>query len=810
MDSLLPRNRVVMNDVLEILKNETSSIINIKGASGTGKSVLLSYLSKHLQAHNYSIITLRGDRTKKDIDFYPIDKALIKISQNSKLQKKIAVKLFEEIPVIGKPVGYWLDSINSDEFLYLDIPSISDTMEYHKFSLHIRSLLSEDTPLLILCDDIQYFDEKTIKYLNDTIIKFKNDNFPNINFITTINTNSSIYNESYLNYPHIDFTLSLPRKSEINEIMMFWGLSEPISRNILDIVYTVTNGHLYLLHTITERLKVNNQTDMESLLESDIVLRMVDDRLLNIGSNLQEAKDVLYAFSHIGSQALKTEISCVLNNPYHFRTILRDLSESNLLFETDDYVFFRHDIIQRALHKKDKNNLIEFNAKLSQCIKNITPSNYNRRSILKRYANENQQADILITLYACQKMRNGQFSEARVIIEQLSSELNITLKEYILNLTEIYQLSFSGRITEAQERVESINNVYPYPLNIEISYLLCVLNFKSNNSEKIRESLELLNSLIDPIEDDEFEIWSRCMMLKQVLESELLLTKQAKLTQQKLQDKLSKRLLFDREAKLQLDTLILYSDTIYPPHIAHKKLLELTFRLQQEVNNGNYESLFNLYIAASNLSGNAFIIGKYQLAVQSAHIAQEIVKKFRYIHFPYHEVWQNNLYLSKYYMGHGNQDLISKYEKLLSVSNDEDRILIFSNYLGLLMDIGNYQQALELVENFTFTQTNIDSYYLYYYQFNYSLILYFNGYHKKSIDKLKEIQTLIPNVSQINMQYYSEHHKTILDLLCNREFKSIKDLQVTFEKKKTTYLSSLWERFKQVYLFSDLQVWTQF
>lgn len=815
-EKLIPEVSTISDNIIDIIKSSKNNIINIVGESGTGKSFLLNNLIEEIQDKKRELIVLKGDSSKKEMDFYPLDEFLIKTIKVRQIGKDVVSKLFEEIPIVGKSLATILDNVDVESYMHKEnILDIAELRRHGEFSLYLLSALHKESEVFIFCDDIQYFDNKTLIYLNDTIIKFKNHGYSTIKFISTINTsNITSYEQSYFEGESINFILHLPSKDEINDLMSFWGLNRTLTNEEVEMVYASTGGHLYLLYSIMEYLQFSNNDENKSIINCKSLLsKIIETRLFSFGSSYQEAKNVLCCLSYIGEQVSKNEISCVLNNPDYLNKILNILSTQNLLTIKDDYVFFCHEIIRKALSNLNSENSITFYSKFAVCVKNISPSHYAKRAIIETKAGNVQQADILFSLYACQKMRSGLFFEIKDIVEKFSSDISFSLKDSIEELTVAYQLAFKGNGVEALTLLSSTNCAYPYPLWIEKQYLFCTLQFKNNNKNERIEALQTIKELVSNTQNDEFEIWSRCVILKQILESELGLLEEAKKTRNMFQYNLSERFCYDIESRKTLNILDLYSDTIDTHEVAHSKLLKLVSKLETEVQNKNYDSIFDLYIAESNLSGNSLIIGDYKTAYESAFKAGKIVEQFTFVHFSHQEVWRNNMYMALYNMGQTEkQDIIDEYKKIFAIKTDEDRILIITNYAGLLFTCDDYKSALKIINQINKSEVDIDmdAYYVYYYKFNLALILYFNGFKSEAINQLEEIKEFVSCFPKTVEKYYIKHYEIVFHLLSEKKFESIEDLQSDFTNKVPIFLSSIWNKFKYVYLFSDLQIWTHF
>lgn len=809
---LIPYLQNISDNIWNVIND--NDIINIIGESGSGKSFLLNNIFEKSHENRDEVIILKGDSSKREVDFYPLDDHLNRTLKIQKLGKKVIDQLFEEIPIVGKSLK--IISENNDPVSLIhqnEILDISELNIHSEFTIYLLSIINKSRRLLVLCDDIQYFDKKTIVFLNDLIIKLRNASLPSIKFISTFNTSYRLYETSPIEGNVINFNLSLPQKEDICKLMQFWGLDRELPPKDIDMIFTCTGGHLYLLYSIVEYLRSFTLQDADITNSNSLMNKIITTRLCSFGDRYNEAQQVLCCLSYIGDIVSKSELLCVLEKTNKLNDILNISATQNLLVIKDDYIFFCHEIIRKAFYSFKNKDLEPFYSKYSSCIKNISPSHYAKRAITETKAANFEQADILFTLYACQKMRNGLFSEIPDINNRFSSKLKILCTEFITELENAYRLTFKGENQKALSLLYSVSSVYPYPLWVEKQYLICTLQFKNNILAERINALQTIRELVLEVKDDELELWARCAILELVLERELFMFEDARATRNTLQSVLSRRLYFDKDALKILNNIDLYSDTIDTPPVAHAKLRRLVSRLESYIENGNYDQVLDLYIAESNLSGNSLIVGEYEIAYTAAEKALKLMSKFNLIQFSHPEVCLNNRCLALYYMGHEDKmGILSEYKKILSIRSDEDKILLITNYAGLLIFQEKYLEAFNIIETINKEEVgfNIDIYYAYYYGFNRALILYFNRKIDDSLHLFYELKEFVPQISKNIDKYYEKHYSLTISLLQNKHYTSILDLQADFCHRIPEYISTIWNKFKPVYLFSDLQIWTQF
>lgn len=793
----------------------TSGLINtyLYGESGTGKSYLLERLYSLLTHKNYNCILLKGDSAKTEIDYYPFDEYLEKIYRLKRASTNVILDVIEEIPTVGKPARSVLKEV-VDYNQYIEKKDILNTNEFqvHRdFSLQLISLLDSKKHVVIICDDYQYFDIRTRLYLDETIRKIRNDLSLFVHLIYSVNTSVSNYKSKILNNEGNIIKLQTPDKTLIRQILIDWGYKKEISDEMLNAIHISTGGHLYLIRCILEYIESgdilysSHLTDRKSLL-----FRIIETRLKFFGDKYDDAKRLFCLLSLIGQQASNTELYCLMdNNTSNLSEIIQESVSLNLLTIKDDYVYFAHEIIKKCFDFFTKEFSNSFLLKYANCIKEISPFHYAKRAFLQAKIKNNNEADVFYALYAIQKIRKGLFSEISTIKERFSSLHKESISEFVDNLSECYKLLFNGHDSLALNKLYSLPDSFPFYLLMEKQYLIHLIMFKSNFIETRKKALDSLNEIIIDLEKGELEIWSRFMFLKFALEAEVFLKNEAHKTRMRLINTLSKRVLFDKESEKLINRICLYSDIIDPPEVAHKKLITLIARMENEINNEHYDALLELYIAESNLSGNALIIGEYRIALESSYKAVKMIDQFPLICFSHREVCYNNLYISLFLENDTDiREIIDKYSQIIHTCSEEDLILISCNYAGLLAYDKRYKEALNIMEKIEYNEET-DRYYLYYFLLNYSITLYLNKEREKALQILSDAEKYINFVSVNITKYYQMHYEILHTIFIKEDHMDLSEMQHRFEIMQPSYLSSIWKKFKKVYLFSDLQIWTE-
>ena len=186
-----------------------------------------------------------------------------------------------------------------------------------------------------------------------------------------------------------------------------------------------------------------------------------------------------------------------------------------------------------------------------------------------------------------------------------------------------------------------------------------------------------------------------------------------------------------------------------------------------------------------------------------------MIDQFPLICFSHREVCYNNLYISLFLENDTDiREIIDKYSQIIHTCSEEDLILISCNYAGLLAYDKRYKEALNIMEKIEYNEET-DRYYLYYFLLNYSITLYLNKEREKALQILSDAEKYINFVSVNITKYYQMHYEILHTIFIKEDHMDLSEMQHRFEIMQPSYLSSIWKKFKKVYLFSDLQIWTE-
>jgi len=799
----------ILDEIEQLLKREESSIIRLKGPDGRGKSWIASNLIEKILNSDYCCINLSGDGSRTGEAFYPLKQF---VEKKDKIRNKalgVAKELTGRIPYVGKEVQLLVKDYDFKGHKKT-IQDLSPFKSHLDFALHLLALHRKYKKVLIVCDDFEAFDDSTVTFISELKSGFMHlkEEF-NISLLLISNSEAQLHDFIVGNVAH-EIELPALQSEQIYSLVHFWS-GRKISPEQLQLVNSCTGGHLSLVKLVAEHFK---ETSKINLVQNDgAALRsVVDSRLRKQKDQYDPLKNLLHALVKSGKPSTTYEMLCLLEEQEGVRDLIQQAVQMNLLVVKNNYIHFSHPIIKDYIDSFQNKPKASFYDKLSACIKKLTPSNYARRALVERLAHNDDKADVFWGLACVQKLREGAFVEAGVIQNEITnSEYGSGIVEALDQFKICYEYSFKGEIDDTLLEIEQISNSLPKELLAEKNFLKCENLAKKISNAPKEEALDIISHW-EEIREEEPEVWYRLMQLRIITASELGLIDFAKKTEAEIVKYFSSRLAFDVHARSILEKLNLFSEVIYTPEIAHKKMLQTEKWLSKEVSNEQYHRVIDLFIARTNLSSNSILVNDMGKAIQFALEAIELAKEYNAVRFPGVETPLSNYYLAQMFRDMNNlPSIIKGYKEIYDATYvEENKILFDINYAGFLLLDNQVKQAKKVLDAGSYIphKEDDDNYYCYYYWSNYALVTFLSGNAEDAKSHFSGLDERAQNVSFFLRKYYVKHFQIMKEMLEQTNIRSYNEVRRFFEDRQPIFESKAWDRFKFGYLLTDVQLWT--
>lgn len=794
-------------EIMSLLETEENISVQITATQGRGKSWIADKIEEKLSSQSVACIHLYGNEELINDSFYPFKRFIEKKDKIFNKGIKALKETVGEIPYLGKGIKAIVDDYSfKKENLRKTIDEVDPFKKHIPFSLHLTGLLRKYESLIIIADDIDFFDKETLDFLSSLYEGFVEIEI--LKSISIVGLTRKEFSFSFGIKKKINFNLPELTKDQVHKVLNVWSEKE-VSSPDSDIIFTCTGGHLQLIKIVSHYIKETEPIEITRNFK-ELLIWVVESRLKSVRSQFEKLKSLIVSINNTGKASSSAELMCILDNDKDTRELIQQGIQMDLLLIRDDYIYLSHSIIEEYVMSLRNTYSPEFYYKLSECLKKLSPYDYARRASIEILARRTELADIYWGLTAIQRFQQGSIPAGLSLKDKLSNspgaeDIKVALNQF----ANCYTYSLQGLIEETILEVESIPNTLPQLILAERYYLKCLNLAKRISNKAKEEALEIVANWED-LKDREPELWYRFSQIKIIASAELSRFSEALKTESEIIKYYSARLTFDIHARRVLERLSLFSEVLYSPEIAHKKMLLTEQKLTKSVLKEQYGQIIDLYILRTNLSSNSFMLDDFEKSMHYAVSAITILQQFPEIKFPYPEASQNNFYLSFLFSDKSQIKYVTEgFAKLIkTVSDQENRILLTINFAGLHLLNNESEKALIILQNGEYIpQINRDdSYYCYYYWINYALVCLLTGNKNDAANSINIIENLVDKVSSFLEKYYKMHYQLIKEIF-SHNFTNYQQVADYILERKPYYSSKIWERFKTGYLFTDIQIW---
>lgn len=684
-------------------------IISLSGKSGIGKSYLIQHLMDEMrEKYSCPVCYIKGDQFCQNREYFCMKQALTHLTlpyEEVQNAKDLAIDLLKDIPRIGsvsnKILSYKLheqeiEQKNNSYFLNEEELDIVYRLNY----------LFDKKHSLIICDNLQYFDWKSLEllYLLVTSKQYWNSFFSKcqVLFVYTEmdDKRNSIIQNIFSTSTNIQIKMTAVCYEDIDNILKNFGCKLELAEEIKKVLFKLSDGHLEIIKHIVSQMTsgqyrpdINGQeNNTEEFLE-----KLINNKLKNLGASGNQIAELLEYASLIGKTFSNDELSRIVDlNKQDFYDAIKRSNEMELICSQEKYSNFSHDIIQLLFHKRANQHYIHYYERMRKCIKELYPSEYERRIEIAQKLGDYSEASILIALLSNKRNYNLNFEDENYI-KTLSFQPDI--KDFIQDMKKAYTEYLAGNYEKTLSSLYSIDDFLPIELLAERDLLKAVTLTKLL-SEKFRKmailcleeyTLERLNNEGDLYLQVQLSLISSYAHMAQL--------DKARECEKRIMEYLQPRLNYDENAQFIANVLRRKSNAmhecVYAERNIRKSVQYFSPLSGQNAPLNPIQYLMSLGNYAGILIENGRFIDSYGTIVK----AQKLVKDNFQIAFPRTHIIDNNYLICVYLMDNERKkEVLDSYKHLAGYNENADNIFIASNYCALLSVNGLIDDSYKILE----------------------------------------------------------------------------------------------------------------
>lgn len=810
----------------DISLNKKISVI--KGSSGTGKSFLLNCIKSNFNTDTVSIFNLEGDFYLRSRDFYPFSKFInsMYINDQSNVKKKI---ITENVESLGKELGSW--SPIGGDFLSACIIELFNTNKnktelynfvFDKNELDILFSLeyfcNKGKNIVFLIDDIQYWDEKSLRFLY-TLIRNQDNKYiflKNSQFIFTINTDYHGY------YQELDGILKIDPKSVYNldvvnvehyqDTLKTLGLTVILGDDLVRTLYSITGGNLQISTDII--LLLNNEIDIENTIKKIICEKnlghLLIERLNKCNKYGEKMNETLKYASLFGSSFYYHDLEKILEkDESYIRNLIQIAQGFCLVKGTTNGASFIHELIREAYKNETKENKIKYYTKYSKCLKVLYPGNYKERAQSLKDAGEYEYSYIIYALELVKQLRLNIFHS-----KEFYKKLYIPhyLKGFILSMERAYRLFFKCQYHNCLSELESIEDIIPPILLAEKYYLLSITLSKWLDTSSRERAVKCLEPFLNLSSINyEIEIWERITSTYIIACIHNNDYNKARVYENKLKLSIGNRIMFDIDALYKLNIMRRKSSSLYSPKQAFILTKKSKNFFAPKVDGGFPLNPIEYYMSLNNFLATALMSGEFYSVIHETEEILSLPQKIKYLKFPRFEMPLNNAILIFYLNNKITaNEACTLFLRITESYNTENSTLVILkvNLAIFHAIIGDFFCALKILEELykkIEVIENLEFYYKYIIEVNLIPLKYLNGYNH-SLHLLKKLESECISKGE---EYFQFHVQSLIKAINDK--KIINPLLWYNTPLDICNLTqeNYWKYYGRKYLFGELEFWSE-
>jgi hypothetical protein len=502
-----------------------SQITVLEGPPGVGKSWLAKDIGALWEVGEGSTVLVEGDLLRADASLYPFAFAMGGLpSRWTAIGPAVAGVARAGEALIGT-AGLMTATVQllagvqrgrrRDRTMFLG--------DAEQVVLHDLERLGKKRPLLIIADNLHWWDSSSLAFLGRLRDPRMWDAFP---FLAELRVLAVQTPEPYQSVAHpvahdallepsATETIQLPRvpRAGFERVLAALGADPPPPADVTDVIHSLSGGHLALAARCANRLAQGEAEVFLSASDGESFVRtLLTERMRALGAQGRQAMVVLQVAALLGSTFRRAEVCCAMeSNERETLKLMRYCRGEGVLEVADGLDRFVHDIYRQYFLNCGATDNAEVYEKLSDCLRSLRPAEYELRCLNAINAECDEDAACLAIHAALLGERDGRpwTDLPPTILDTLATAGMGDVAERLV--TALHHLRAS-RFRDSITTLDQLPRRLPRSLAAEADFMraMCLM---STRSEQDRANGRLILEGWNGYVEEEPEIGTRLMLL---------------------------------------------------------------------------------------------------------------------------------------------------------------------------------------------------------------------------------------------------------------------------------------------------------
>ena len=778
-------------------------IVVLSGDAGIGKSFVVQELINAVaDKYNKKICYIKGDQFMQHRDYYCIKQALEVV--NYTYEKKMeTVEIVADETRKRYPFNSLLVSLATHTLWNQEKKQKKKGYKLNDDELNIINRLNyyfDKKPALIVCDNFQYFDSKTLELIY-MILTSKETVF---NYLTNCQY-------LFINTEHTTEVSSIAKKicsfdgtktirmspiivEDMDDILKKFGCKQNIDKEIIQILFKLSEGHLEVIKQVA--LQINNTEDEfkfnnEITSVNNFLDELISQKLGSLGASGEQVSQLLEYASLIGKTFSNEELSRIVDlNMQEFVSAIKKSNDLSLIFSQKKYSIFSHDIIQLLFRKKAEDKSIAYYNKIGNCLKELMPADYVQRIEVATNSGDLNSAAIYSVLFLAKKNYDKSFLDKN--ISDLFS-LNPSIKLFFNKISDAFEKYTKQKYQQTINILNCIEDFYPVELLAERDLMKSITYTKILDENYREKAIQCLEEYTLEKLNNEGDLYLRIQLARISSYTHAGQIEYAKKCEKEIMQYLQSRVSYDDNALTTINILHRKSNAIKQCIYAEKYIKESVDYFAPLPGQTAPLDPIQYLMSLGNHAGILLECGRFADACDEIIKAQKLIAEHSNIDFPRIQIVDNNCLIGTYlYDSNMKHHVLEKYKTLVDLNDNADNYFIVSNYGALLSVNGYTKEAYELLQKQQrVLKKHKEPFYEVCTNNNLLVLELFNKEYESAQERLNMLQKCVDGI--IDESYYRKKYE-LFQKVINEKY------EISFEKIDT-FLFDMCESFQEAWAY---------
>lgn len=814
----------IVHEIAESLR-DSSDICVIEGPPGVGKSWLLNGIGKLWEEMGGSTVVGEGDRLHTDAAYHALGFALARLASRWSGFGSLVLNAMQAGENVAGTGGVIAAAVQAAKH--------SRPREHQARAMYLgpdeqRILfdlerLADDDPLLLIVDNVHWWDRPSLALLTRLRSTQMCEAFP---FLENLRVLAARTPEPYQNVAHRDAVDALlepmhtrhrrlgrvPRES-FGAILRALGMTSAPSADVTDAAYSLTGGHLALAkHCVAQLNDGRGDLFVESVDSSEFLARLLTERIRTLGTLGPDAIELLHVAAVIGLRFRRDAVVCAWHGDVADTSrILRSLRDQEML-ELDEHMgSFVHELYREHFLAVPEFDRVEVHERLSDCLRRMSPSDYDARCQNALRCERPTEAATLATQAALARLRQGTPWED--ISDEAMKSLDFRdFREIALTMVSAHKATENAEFETAQRLLDSLPPTLPEALCAESDYMRAKCLMRTRSGADRRHAVALLGPWME-YHEREPELGVR-LMLQQLYGLVMITDKQpGRELESQIRAVLRGRSGMDKSAEDAQYFLDRCASSLYEPDIAVLKIRDAVRYHRPSPSQTVTRMPIERYKALVNLAAEQVTNALYEDALSTTQEIEELLGRFPDGTLPCRDYVESTALVAEYRLGRTDAQQAAQRQRVVISchTRDGDRFYPTNNlavYLALSGEIAAAINSMDGLLEELFARSEPEPSMVYTLRANRCCMRYVAGERDgigEEWDSLFDIAEQIPYVTR---RFELRRHELLSRVIADGSSLTAAQFDVSILGEQEVEFGPMWDQLGRGFRLPSVEWWS--